>query len=715
MSKGARFNARLSLMGAACCSVVMAAAPAGAAAVPTCSRYAAPPPAGSASGSGTKASPYATVQQLVNSLAAGEVGCLAPDATFGQAVSVLNRPGTATKPFIVQSEDPMHPATISASSDPATLAVVYFGTTTSHFQFSGVNVHALPSAGTAAISIAGDSNAFSGGDITNPANGTCVLVGPAPDRRATAARLDGDAIHSCGNPAGGHADGVSIGYADGTAITNSYLYGSPRHGITLFPDAQHSAIDHNVIDRQRNGMGDGEGVQFAGDDKTASSNNVVEANLISDNETTNIGYNWNDGSGTPGSGNVVRGNCVSNSGNSAGEFQTDGTTHQPVGYSQEGNTVGSDPQYISRDAPPAGYALTPSSPCLGLGPLATATTRSALLPAPDPEAKSVFTARLGGDVDTHLQPATFHFEEGPQPGSLTALPGQQLGAFGMPVGVLSPKLTGLRPSTTYSYRIVPDTPMGSSAGQTLTFTTAPPPKIAPPIPTIVYNTRFKKKRVEFSQLALKRVPAGAIVGVQCRPTAHCPFSERFGAGNIPLLRNRPFRSGTTVAILVLPANPVGRYDGRVTALRIGRPDRRHPARAVKRTDSCLINLFREIPCLRAVAQFLSFPRYLQFTRIVAVRVPRGATLDYRCVRGKCPHFPSCRTVSSGFKDIRLLSKAAARKVKPGAVFDVRVLKRNTSGLVNRFTIQKRAGDVVAVQKSFFVPAGVQHSGSCQDA
>ena len=47
--------------------------------------------------------------------------------------------------------------------------------------------------------------------------------------------------------------------------------------------------------------------------------------------------------------------------------------------------------------------------------------------------------------------------------------------------------------------------------------------------------------------------------------------------------------------------------------------------------------------------------------------------------------------------------------------DVRVLKPDTSGLVNRFTIRRRRGGVVAVQRSFFVRPSVQHSGSCADA
>src|SRR5690348_4685612 len=141
MSTGARRSAALALM-IACCAVVLAFGEGSAGAVAPCTHFAAP--------GGSPGHPYTSVQQLVNSLGPGDVGCLAPGATFSETVSVLNRPGTADKPFVVRSEDPASPATISAASDSQTLAVVYIGSTASHFELRGVNVHALPNIGTPA-------------------------------------------------------------------------------------------------------------------------------------------------------------------------------------------------------------------------------------------------------------------------------------------------------------------------------------------------------------------------------------------------------------------------------------------------------------------------------------------------------------------------------------------------------------------------------------
>lgn len=720
------YNVRLALLMAACCAILLAMAPANASAtVSTCKRFAAPPPTGSASGSGTKDSPYGSVQQLVNSLAPGDIGCLAPDATFSETVTVLNRPGTADKPFIVRSEDPGRPATISAASDAATQAVVYIGTTASHFELLGVNVHALSNVGTPAITIAGDSNAVDGGDITNPGNGTCVQIGPSPDRRATGARLDGDAIHSCGNPSGGHADGVGISYADGTQVTNSYFYGSPRHGITLFPDAQRSSINHNVIGSQRNGMGDGEGVQFAGDGATSSSNNVVEANLITDNEHVNIGFNWNDGSGTPGTGNVVRGNCISNSANTSGEFETDATTHQPVGYSQEGNTVGSDPQYLNRDAPPAGYALTPTSPaaCRGLGPLAVAATDPVLLPPPDPEGASVFTGRLVGDINPHLQGADFHFEFGPGPGALSALPDQQIGPVGMPMTVLSQTLTGLSPSSTYSYRVVPTKPAGSAPGQTLTFTTAPAPKLTPPVPTISYAAHVvkRKKRVQgvsLPNLTLKNVDRGARVTVRCSaPRKRCPFPERKGASAIRLLRQPPFGPGSKLYIEVDPPAAIGRYRGRATTITIGRVKPNGQA-TVTKGNACVLAdpAGALVPCLTPFATIFRHHAYATFDPSTAVGVHALTTVKFVCVHGKCPRFPACRTVASGTKTVPLLPRG--QRIKAGVTFQVRFLKRDTRGLAATFTVHRarsKRGKTNITQTNSFLPAVVQQHGQCRDA
>jgi hypothetical protein len=694
---------------AACLAGLLLLAP-GARAAPACTRYAAPPPVGSAAGSGAKASPYGSAQQLINSLAPGEVGCLAADAVFNETINVANRPGTAQQPFVVQSEDPAHPATITGTPDADTLALVYVGTTASHFSLVGVNIHALPGSGQA-LTIAGTANGVVGADITNPTSGSCVLIGPAPDRRAADAYLEGDAIHGCGNPSGGHADGLGIGYANGTHVTDSYFYGSPRHGITMYPDAQHTTIDHNVIDRQHNGMGDGEGVQFGGNGSSASSDNLVEANVISDNETYNIGYNWNDGSGPVGTGNVVRGNCISNTANPSGEFQT---APPPTGYTEEQNTVGSDPQYVNRDQPPAGYALSTSSPCLRLGPLPSVRTNLVVPAAPDPEGASVFTAVLEGEINPHLQSAAFHFDFGASPNALTALPSQQVGGLGMPAAVTSESLTGLEPSATYSYRIVPDSPAGAQPGQVLTFTTAAAPLLAPPIPTISYKAHVTKKGVSLPNLALKKLPSGATVTLRCSSSPNCPFAERTGTGALAPLRQSVFGRGTKLYIEVDQPAPVGRYRGRATIVKIGRI--KHGTAAVTRSEGCVLADDSLTPCLRPFATVFPYRKYALFNPLTAVGVAAGTTVDYKCVRGRCPRFPTCETVSGGFKNLTLLPRK--QKVRAGVTFDVRFLKPGTQGLVTRFMIHRgrgKRGKTTTTQKNSFVPASVQHAGQCRDA
>jgi hypothetical protein len=603
--------------------------------------------------------------------------------------------------------------------------VLYLGTTTSHVSFIGVNVHGVAGSGTPAVTIAGTGNSIEGADITNPTNGTCVQVGPSAAQRATDARLDGDAIHSCGDPSGNltasHADGLGVSYADGTRVSNSYFYGNSRHGITLGPDAQHSEIDHNVIDRQRNGMGDGEGVQFAGDDKTSSNNNVVEANLISDNEFVNVGYNWNGGAGTPGSGNAVRANCISNSANPSGEFQTDPSTHQPVGYSEEGNVVGSDPQYVNRDAPPAGYALPASSPCLSLasvGPLAAATTDPAVVPPPDPEAAHVFTAQLAGDVDPHLQPAAVHFEWGRRGRPLASIGAQQVDAVGMPVPLLSQTLTGLKPATTYAFRLVPDTPKGSAPGATITFRTAPAPPLAPPLPTISYGAKVKRKgRVKgtsLPDLAVENV-GGSTVTVRCSPRPPCPFKgERTGKDAVRLLRRSVFRPGGRIYIEVDPKTPVGRYRGRLTTIRIGRVKK--GVASVPSDDTCVLATGGRSDCLYPLAPFFPAHSYSVFRGTEARGVSRGTTVDYVCLHGKCPRFPACRTVARGLKDVKLLPDG--QRVKAGVRFRVRFLKPDTRGVAATIAVHPahgRNGDTDVTQRNSFLRPSVQHSGQCRDA
>jgi hypothetical protein len=134
--------------------------------------------------------------------------------------------------------------------------------------------------------------------------------------------------------------------------------------------------------------GNGGGVIFAGEGRDASTDNLVEHNIISRSRLDhNITEWWGD---VVGRNNVARDNCLF-----AGR---DGVlSRSPDGYVATGNTV-ADPQYVDADA--HDYRLKPSSPCLpvvGYDVAArlqdgAAATAAAVAPAPAPTVEIVAPA-----------------------------------------------------------------------------------------------------------------------------------------------------------------------------------------------------------------------------------------------------------------------------------------------------------------------------------
>src|SRR5204863_5834944 len=99
-----------------------------------------------------------------------------------------------------------------------------------------------------------------------------------------------------------HEHGIYLAYSDDTKIVENVVYDNADRGIQLYPDAQGTLVRGNVID------GNGEGVIFSGVGSTASNDNVVENNVITNSTIRhNIESYYPD---IAGSGNVARNNCV---------------------------------------------------------------------------------------------------------------------------------------------------------------------------------------------------------------------------------------------------------------------------------------------------------------------------------------------------------------------------------------------------------------------
>jgi Right handed beta helix region len=299
-----------------------------------CDRVASP--LGSNSNSGTAAKPYATVEKLAGSLRPGQVGCLRA-GVYPRDVKV-SRGGTVSAPTTITSF-PGERATVVGRfrvSDEASNVIVR------QLELDGLNDDVLPSP-----TVNGDNVVFRDNDVTNRNTTICFLLGSDEYGRARGTVIERNRIHNCGHlPPTNHHHAIYVEAADGTRITDNWIYDNADRGVQLFPDAQGTYVARNVID------GNGEGVLFSRD----SANNVVERNVLSN---PLVRYNLESFELT-GSGNVARLNCLWSRrhwGNAG--IQLD------IGIPVPNNLV-TDPGYVNREL--KDFRLLPGSPCVHISP-----------------------------------------------------------------------------------------------------------------------------------------------------------------------------------------------------------------------------------------------------------------------------------------------------------------------------------------------------------
>jgi parallel beta-helix repeat protein len=341
LSGGASAPASVSATTAACppspVPVPVPPTPAG-----SCSRYAST--SGSDSGAGTVSNPYRTVQKLMASLVAGETGCLQP-GTYAENVKVTRGglPGSRI--------------TLTSAAERATiLGLVEVTDAANDITFTNLALDGKNSTSTPSPVVNGDRITFSSVDVTNEHTAICFNIGTPPQEGAWGLALDvvidSSRIHDCGKiPATNLQHGIYVDGGRNVRITNNYIYNNADFGVHLYPDAQNTVVEHNVID------GNGEGLIFAGDLGVASSNNLVRYNVISNSLIRYDVEGWWKSGNPIGSGNRVDQNCLWNG--------KQGTVSSDPGFTVT-NSITSDPLYVNRAA--GDFRLQSSSPCAGYGP-----------------------------------------------------------------------------------------------------------------------------------------------------------------------------------------------------------------------------------------------------------------------------------------------------------------------------------------------------------
>lgn len=303
-----------------------------------CTRVAAPE--GDDDAAGTREAPYRTVDHLLARLTAGETGCLRA-GTFAEDVTIRTG-GTRGAPVVLAAA-PGETVTLRGRlvvEDGADDVVV------TGLRLDGRNEQALPSP-----TINGDRVAFLRNDVTNEHTAICFVLGSAGDYgTAVDVMLSENRVHHCGRlPATNRDHGVYVESARRARIVDNVIYENADRGVQLYPDAQDTVIERNVI------VANGEGVIFSGEGDLASSGNRVVGNLIGDSRVRwNVESYWPDRTGTD---NVVEDNCLWNG--------RAGNIAEQIGFEASNNRF-ETPRFVERER--GDFRQRPGSPCADLGP-----------------------------------------------------------------------------------------------------------------------------------------------------------------------------------------------------------------------------------------------------------------------------------------------------------------------------------------------------------
>jgi hypothetical protein len=310
-------------------AVLVAAAAVGAVAAPhasACTLWASSK--GNDRASGEARAPFKTVHRLLAALPGGSVGCLVGGSTFRERVWITR------------------PVTLTTTGRSVT---VVGGIVIAH-SAPGTTVRGLAvrggGRGRAAIDVRANGTRIAGNDVSGPGfrdrSNACILLEGV--RRVV---VDGNRLHNCTRASRRnlYAPGVLVRSASGSTVSNNVVYHTLGDGISLGPNAQRTRVHRNIVDGNTNG------IFIGGSGSTASSNNVVTQNIVSNSGGWNVHAQWGS---AVGRGNVVTSNCL---------WHGFGGNYGGTGYSHGGNVVAS-PRYRKR---PTDFTLT-GGPCVAMHP-----------------------------------------------------------------------------------------------------------------------------------------------------------------------------------------------------------------------------------------------------------------------------------------------------------------------------------------------------------
>lgn len=261
---------------------------------------------------GSWANPFNSPQSLVNSLHAGQTGCLESGTYDLGGELTFNHTGEPNAPITLRSVRGRRATLVGGP--------LYIPQSSDNVQIEHVNIN-TGSTDQVGIQVMSVGDALIGDNITNRSAPTsCIILGSNGGWGvAVDTIIADDVIHQCGSPSDGDQDhAIYFNNSDGAVVRNSEIWGTSGFAIHLYEHAINTVVRHNVIDDN------GYGVIFSDGPGFDSWNNVVVDNVIAD---TTHGYgveSWWGGS--VGEDNVLEHNCIYDAAKGAISRPTSGFT-----------------------------------------------------------------------------------------------------------------------------------------------------------------------------------------------------------------------------------------------------------------------------------------------------------------------------------------------------------------------------------------------------
>jgi hypothetical protein len=285
---------------------------------------------------GSITNPFATPARLLSSLRPGQTGCLLRGTYSSPGRLAIARSGRDGAPITLEG--------YPGETVRLRYGIVHLFSNADYVTLKALDIDGSDNPGVT-VWIEGQHDTLQADWIHNSNRGmSCIFLDDY-----VAATIADNRIYDCGRYSDGNQDQAI--YADetnGLQITGNMIWNTAGFAVQLFPSSRNAVITHNIIDSN------GGGVIFGGTGGSASSDNLVADNVISNSRFEYlIQSTWG---GRIGTGNVAIDNCLH--GGALGNIEL-----PPVGFRVSGN-ISADPGYSARAR--HDYRLGRSSRCAAL-------------------------------------------------------------------------------------------------------------------------------------------------------------------------------------------------------------------------------------------------------------------------------------------------------------------------------------------------------------